>query len=126
MSNTSTGAKSVKKPAVAFDVPKGSVTSKSVISELWKRVSETATHEENQWFSRATEQAGMMTGNLRNVAAGIAGLVGCDKEAGNFEDRQELATLLWFFEDQLGAIEAMIEVGMEAEYAVRHSSGATA
>ena len=124
MSNANASAKSVRNPAepVKFDTPRGPVTSKSVICELWKRSSAAMTHDDNLWFSRATEHAGMMIGNLRQVAAGIAGLIGCDVNAGNFQEKQELATLLWFFEDALGTIEAMIDIGSEAEYRLRRDA----
>jgi len=124
MANTSTSTKNVKEPtkAVTFDTPKVPVSGKSVISELWKRASENMNHDEIKWFSGAGEQANVMIFNLKQVTEGIAGLVGADERAGNFEDRQELATLLWFIGDALGTIEAMMDISAEAEYTLHKTN----
>src|SRR5450830_805340 len=102
-----------------FNVPKGPTTSAAVISELWLRASENMSHEEIKWLCHASEEAGCMTANLRHVVEGIAGLVGTDSQAGNFQRKDDVAILLYFIGQYLSSIEAMSEIGSEAEYRMR-------
>lgn len=127
MSDISTATKKVVKKndayplkaAPKFAVPTGPTTARAVITELFQRSFDSMSQEDFKWFSYAGEQAGVITFNLCHTISGIAGLLSCDKQAGNFQDGESVANLLWFIEDSLRTIDVLRDIGAQAEYELR-------
>ncbi|MBB3211123.1 hypothetical protein FHW67_000358 [Herbaspirillum sp. Sphag1AN] len=111
-----------QKQTPQFTKPTGPTTTHAVITELWERAQGSMSQDDLQWFSFAGDQASCVMLNLRQVINGIAGLIDADNaqvSAGNFQHKSDIVPLLYFIEQSLSTIDAMSEIGREADYFLR-------
>lgn len=99
--------------------PTGILSSMSIIEALWYKSEGNMSSDELEWFSQATSHADFVARNLKSTVAGIGCLVNGDTDNGNFQDKQDVAELLFFLEESLGNIIGMAQVGHNAEYKLR-------
>lgn len=77
----------------------------NILGLLLDRAEANLSPTEIKWLSVGIdEMVGLELGNLQTTVAGIAGLVGCDENAGNFRDKESVSNLMWSIAHQLDVI----------------------
>lgn len=93
--------------------------SSSVMYELWERAKDNMTADELKWFAGATEHAEHVAYQLQNTIEGIGCLVNADggpasTRAGNFQDADSVASLLFGISHAVADIRGLINIGNSA------------
>jgi hypothetical protein len=97
----------------------------SILSFLADRYMESgaASADDYQWLSGAGEIVSLMATNVSDTVGGIASLVGSNQDAGAFQDKQDLAALLYHVADVASIVAALTDLGINASCHVRMASG---
>lgn len=99
--------------------------SSNVMFELWERASGNMSKDELEWFAGAVEHAEHVAFQLQNTVAGIGCLVSADGnnegglKAGNFQDSQDVSSLLFGISHTIADIRGLIQVGMSAQFRLK-------
>ncbi|MFZ3018793.1 MAG: hypothetical protein WA056_10090 [Gallionella sp.] len=93
--------------------------SSSVMHELWERASDNMTADELKWFAGATDHAEFVARQLQNTIEGVGCLVSADGDtkgirAGNFQDPDSVASLLFGISHAVADIRGLINIGNSA------------
>ncbi len=96
------------------DSPLSSKTISNCFYELWEASAEHLTEKQLSWFAGFSDYAENQARNLADVVVGIGCLVASDDDAGSFQDKQAIATLLFSINQQLETISGLIHVSSSA------------
>ncbi len=94
--------------------------------ELWEHNAASFSKEQLEWFSGATDYAGMLASDLQDVIEGLGCLISEDGArsedktnrslcAENFQSHHDIPMLLFFIARSLDNIQGLIEVGDSAK-----------
>jgi hypothetical protein len=87
----------------------------SILGLLLDRAEANLSPTEIKWLSLGIdEMVGLELGNLQTTVAGIAGLIGCDENAGNFRDNESVSNLMWSIAHQLDVIRGFSTLANDA------------
>ncbi|MGZ5050459.1 MAG: hypothetical protein ACXWF8_05300 [Methylobacter sp.] len=98
----------------------GVPTLSNCLHHLWQAAADNMSNDQLEFFSNLSEKAEQESRNLSDIVMDIGCLIAADKDAGNFQHRDSVSTLLFSLSHQLDAITAMMEVGHSADYRLRN------
>jgi len=97
----------------------GAFSTSKALFNLYETAVPHLSTEELEIMARATEHAQLEVENLREITEGLAALMAND-ESGWWDGKNRTPQLLWQMSYSLDAIAAMIELGTDAAYRLKH------
>jgi hypothetical protein len=86
----------------------------TILDELWERTADTLTTKELEWFANSIDYTQMQGDNLSEVISGIGCEIGSG-DFGSFNDKENLATLLFSISHQVDTISGMMRIAASAQ-----------
>ncbi|WP_157198065.1 hypothetical protein [Methylomonas sp. DH-1] len=99
----------------------GATSAANTIRALWNKVEGNLTTSELEWFSRLSDEA--VVTEMLNLECAMSALgltINSDDSSGAFEDKGNVASLLFSLSNQIGVIRELAIISSDADCRLRH------
>lgn len=92
----------------------------NALGVLWGKAKDNLAKEELEWFSNLSTTVIMETINLEDTLSALGCTINSDDSSGAFEERNNVASLLFSLSNQIGIIKELVEISSDANYQLLH------